>query len=321
VIITETVYITQENCTVTRSERHLVLKKKGRAVATVPIVGLKTLVLLTETQITSHALNALFENGSDLIYMSKSGKIRGRLMSTKGGGAITRLAQHRAFLNPEFRLNVAKSIIDAKIHNQAKLIEKYRYYYPGSEYAQQAALIDSYSQNIKKAKNTDEIMGIEGICARTYWDFYGKALKEPLFLRRAYRPACDVVNAALNLGYAFLANEITNVLVAERFDIEIGFLHSVHYGRNSLALDIMEEFRSPFIDAWVLAMFNKHILKKDNFLDKSQGFHLTNEGFRKFCDLYTKRVEEEDWRERFRERGGRLKKAITAGTRYEGYYV
>ena len=38
---------------------------------------------------------------------------------------------------------------------------------------------------------------------------------------------------------------------------QLGFLHSVHVGRNFLSLDLMEEFRAAFIDTWIVSFFNK----------------------------------------------------------------
>jgi CRISPR-associated protein Cas1 len=171
-------------------------------------------------------------------------------------------------------------------------------------------------EKLDAAETINEIMGIEGICAKIYWGCFKKLLKYPSFTRRDYRPAPDYVNSALNLGYAFLANEITTQLFIHQFDVEIGFLHSIHYGRNSLTLDIMEEFRSPFVDGWLLGLFNRKILKEDHFKDEKEGFYLTESGFEKFCSLYHDHVEEENWREKFRIQAENLKKAVMA----EGIY-
>jgi CRISPR-associated protein Cas1 len=160
-------------------------------------------------------------------------------------------------------------------------------------------------------------MGVQGVSARYYWDCFRQLLKNPVFTRREYRPSPDYVNALLNLGYAFLSSEITTCLIAKRFDLEIGFLHSIHYGRNSLALDIMEEFRAPFIDAWILALLNKNQLKSEHFQVVDGDWRLTDDGFGKFCGLYHERVA--GWRDRFREQANRLKEAVTQGSEYEPY--
>jgi len=160
-------------------------------------------------------------------------------------------------------------------------------------------------------------MGIEGVSAKVYWDSFRHLLKEPVFTRREYRPSPDYVNALLNLGYAFLCNEITTCLIAKQFDLEIGFLHSIHYGRNSLALDLMEEFRAPFVDAWIRTMLNKKQLKGEHFQEINGDWRLTDEGFRKFCGLYHDRVPL--WRKKFSGQAGKLKSALIEGKAYEPY--
>jgi CRISPR-associated endonuclease Cas1 len=155
---------------------------------------------------------------------------------------IVRLAQCNAFTQSDIRLSLTESFISAKIHNHRKLMERCQRLNP-SEFEKQSTFMKACSSNLRSAKNIDEAMGTEGFCAKTYWPFFGNALKEPLFLRREYRPACDAANSALNLGCAFLANEIASVLTLEQFDTEIGFLHSIRCIRNSLALDLTEEFR------------------------------------------------------------------------------
>jgi len=44
-----------------------------------------------------------------------------------------------------------------------------------------------------------------------------------------------------------------------------GFLHSIDYGRYSLVLDLMEEFRTIVADTLTLSLFNLKILQKDDF--------------------------------------------------------
>jgi len=45
-----------------------------------------------------------------------------------------------------------------------------------------------------------------------------------------------------------------------------GFLHSIDYGRYSLVLDLMEEFRSIIAETLTLSLFNLKILQQDDFI-------------------------------------------------------
>ncbi|PKM60709.1 MAG: CRISPR-associated endonuclease Cas1 [Firmicutes bacterium HGW-Firmicutes-4] len=314
----ETIYITTENGLLRCESEHLRLTKRGKLIQSIPLVGVKTLVLLNSTNLTFPAIDLLLSRGIDIIYTSKSGKVKGRIISAKGGGAIIRLAQHSTFLDYDRRLLIAKKIVEGKINNQMALIKKYRYNDSSHTFDEHLSDIQRYLKTLEKAESIDAVMGIEGIAAKYYWAKFGTLLKKPVFVRRDYRPAPDYVNGLLNLTYAFLANELTTCLLAEHFDLEIGFLHSIHYGRNSLALDMMEEFRAPFAEAWVLVLLNKNIFQEKNFEMYKEDFRLNSEGFNKFCMHYHNHVA--DWQEIFRFQVKKLKEALIEGSSYEPYH-
>jgi CRISPR-associated protein Cas1 len=59
-----------------------------------------------------------------------------------------------------------------------------------------------------------------------------------------------------------------------------GFLHAIDYGRYSLVLDLMEEFRPIIADTLTLSLFNLKILKPDDFYvekpEENAGFDVGN---------------------------------------------
>lgn len=313
----EVLYIEKENTVLHKQSEHLILKRQGRTIESIPLIGVRTIILLSNCQMTSQALELIFQKKIDVIYMSKNGKIKSRLLSLSGGGAILRLAQHQTFLSKSMRSLTARSIVQAKIHNQMKLISKYKRYYSLSKYEDILRQLQQYSNKVAELMELDEIMGFEGISAKLFWRCYRELLNQKVFVRREYRPAPDYINSALNLGYSFLANEVTTCLCAENFDLEIGFLHSVFYGRNSLTLDIMEEFRTPFIDAWILKIFNLNILNEKYF--ENENFYLNEKGFKKFVEQYHRHMEEGKWRQKFRLQAKKLKDAVIQGEPYEPY--
>jgi CRISPR-associated protein Cas1 len=313
----ETLYITQDRCRVHAAGGHLRLTRRGEAIGTYPLVGVKSVVVFDNVNLTPQALDLAVENGIDVLYMSKWGKLKARVLSAKGGSAVLKLAQHSAFMDYDRRLGIAKSIVAAKIDNSASVVRKYKYHDTTPDFDERLGEIEAFALKLEDAGAIDEIMGTEGVSAKSYWDCFGRLLKDRAFTRREYRPSPDYVNALLNLGYAFLANEITTCLVTKGFDLEVGFLHSIHYGRNSLTLDAMEEFRAPFVDAWVVAALNRRELKADQFHRVGADWRLTGEGFRKFCALFHERVP--PWRDEFREQAGKLKDALLKGEAYEPY--
>lgn len=315
----KTLYITHENIVLHRIYEHLSVVKFDKKIETIPLVNVKTIILFTSCQITSHALSLIFEKNIDIIYISKSGKIKSRMLSASGGDAILRLAQHQAFLCRERKLEIAKQIVSAKIINQKKLILKYKNYYSLENFSGIIKNMEKLSQRVKISDKIDEIMGLEGVSAKFYWTCYKELIINKKFTRRDYRPAPDIINSALNLGYAFLVNEISICLYAEKFDLEIGFLHSILYGRNSLVLDMIEEFRTAFVDAWILKLFNLKTLNENDFKGKEEGFYFTEEGFKKFIDLYHKHLSDGDWRRIFQGQVQIFKESLLNNALYQPY--
>lgn len=314
-----TIYLEQENVVLHRVYDHIQLTKKEKKIATIPLINVETLVLFNNCEITSPALSLLFEHNIDVIYTSKSGKIQSRLMAASKSNYELKLAQYKAFISNDERSKIAGNIVKAKIRNQARLIEKYKKYYSLKEYKQIIAQMNMYSNKVEGLQDINEIMGYEGMSARLFWNCYKTLLGNQAFTKRDYRPAPDYVNSALNLGYALLMTEISLCLTAENFDLELGFLHSPKNGRNSLALDLMEEFRTPFIDAWLLKLFNLGQLKEYDFKNEEEGFYLTSDGFKKFISLYHKHVESENWKKIFRAQTSLLKESILNGTTYKAF--
>lgn len=56
----------------------------------------------------------------------------------------------------------------------------------------------------------------------------------------------------------------TAALESFGLDSAVGYLHELHPGRDSLSCDLIEEFRAPFVDRFVLTLINrKQVTQKD----------------------------------------------------------
>jgi CRISPR-associated protein Cas1 len=316
----ETIHINEENCRIHRSEDYMLVKKDGRKLMSVPLIGTETVIVNSSVQFTTQALDMFLDKGIDVIFMNASGRIKGRLFSQKRNGVVIRMAQYDCFLDTAKRLEIARSVVRGKITNQRAVIKKYRFTRQKTQTANIIKELGIVLHNLIGAKTIDEIMGHEGMSARIYFEVFNYMLKRDDFTGRKYRHSPDIVNSALNLGYAFLANEVTAAIHAQKLDEELGFLHSIRYGRNSLSLDLMEEFRAPFIDTWIIRMFNKKILTDSDFHAGESGFLLTKEGYRKFCERYYEHIMDgRDWKKTILTQSNRLRSAIMEGSAYEPF--
>ena len=92
-----------------------------------------------------------------------------------------------------------------------------------------------------------------------------------LFCGRSRRPPKDPVNATLSFFYTMLSRDITSACESVGLDPQMGFLHACRPGRESLALDVIEELRAFYVDRFVLTLFNRGQLDREDFRFEAGG--------------------------------------------------
>jgi len=113
------------------------------------------------------------------------------------------------------------------------------------------------------------------------------------FTTRNRRPPKDPVNALLSLAYSILAKDWTVTLLAVGLDPFIGLYHRPRFGRPSLALDLMEEFRPLIADSVVLQLINNGEMEPRHFAARGNAVSLTADGRKKFFQAYERRMSHE----------------------------
>ena len=152
--------------------------------------------------------------------------------------------------------------------------------------------LNSALSKVAVAKNVAEIRGLEGSGARAYFAVLRAALRADMsFDRRTRRPPRDPANALLSLAYSLLTNALFTAAEVAGLDPYAGFLHADKYGRPSLALDLVEEFRPVVADSIVLWVVNRRLLDVDDFeTDDEAGTRLSRRGLRVFLAQFTRRL-------------------------------
>jgi CRISPR-associated protein Cas1 len=146
------------------------------------------------------------------------------------------------------------------------------------------------------ADSLAELRGHEGNGSAAYFGVFNQLIKAEgvVFSKRVRRPPTDPVNALLSFGYALLANDVHAAVQVLGFDPYCGYLHADRYGRPSLALDLMEEFRPIVVDTVVLACLNKRIIQPADFeVSLGQVHRLTPDARKKFLVQYEERKQTE----------------------------
>jgi group II intron reverse transcriptase/maturase/CRISPR-associated endonuclease Cas1 len=189
----------------------------------------------------------------------------------------------------------ARDIVSAKLANQASVLRYFEKYRRSSapDVAQSlkraADEIRDVEEDVSNVpveadKYRNILMGHEGRAAAVYWEAYAELLPDDCeFESRRGREAEDVVNNCLNLVYALLYAEVWRAVARSGLDPYFGILHGSSRDAGSLVFDLIEEFRAPFGDRVLVAMFGRNFepqIRDDGTLRSATCRKLV-EGFRR----------------------------------------
>lgn len=319
------IYIKEQGACVRKSGEKIEVVKQNQKLLCFPVWNIDGLTIIGNVQISMQALTYLMEHGVDVSIFSYAGRFIGQAMADSSKNIFLRFAQYDLYQNMEKRLGIARRIVHNKIDNQINVVRRYRYktdFSPNTQLKKMKLM----QKGLEKCETCNEILGIEGMCSNLYFSCFAHMIDcKFIFTGRNRRPPKDPINVILSLGYTFLTREVCSVLEAESFEVYLGFLHGIRYGRKSLALDIVEEFRQPVVDRFVVKSFNRRMLNEFDFDVEEKQVMLNEEGFRKFCREFESWLsrkdsgEEKSFRQIIRSQAVKLKRAIQNELLYEPY--
>ena len=261
-----TLYVMEPGAQVEKEYHRILVTKEDEVLFRTPIQHISSLVLVGTVGLTTPAMYALLDNKIPVTLVRRSGDLIGQLIPSISPNLELRRSQLQFDKNENAKFLIAKEIVKAKIHNQRILALRIIRRHPAIE----AALEDKIRElekSVADVNDLDELRGVEGVAARFYFDIYEQAFDPTWnFHNRNRRPPRDPINALLSLGYTLLGNSLISTLQITGLDPYLGVFHEEQYGRPALALDLLEEFRSPLIDSLVMTIINKKLINDKNFI-------------------------------------------------------
>ena len=209
--------------------------------------------------------------------------------------------QYRVADDPSQSCRIARNMIFGKVYNARWSVERTRRDHAPRVDGQRFSAVSQHLQGllpqIAAETSPDSLRGLEGIGAAAYFSVLDEMIlqgKEIFFFReRSRRPPLDAFNATLSFAYSLLAHDCASALESVGLDAYVGYLHTDRPGRESLALDLMEELRPCFADRFVLTLINNRIIKPSNFEFRESGaVLLAEEGRRTFLQKWQERKRE-----------------------------
>ena len=289
-------YVQEAGSHVGKRSEHLVVRRDGQEVARVPMHAVRQMVVCSNVQVSTQALETLAANDIPVAYVTVHGRFIGTFAPAEKKNVGLREAQFRLFADPGKCLTLSKAVVRAKLTNQRALLmrclrsEGDR----GSNEPAARGLTDLI-RRLDSAASVETVLGLEGQGASLYFGEFGRFLRvQPPgrgfeFAARNRRPPRDPVNALLSFAYAMLTKDCFSAVCTVGFDPYKGFFHQNRHGKPSLALDLMEEFRPVIADSVVLTLINNEMLTPSDFLEWREACQLTDSGRRQFFQAYEQR--------------------------------
>ncbi len=287
-----TLYVTDETAYLSLDGENIVIKMSDDRTARFPLVNLQDIVCFSYLGCSPALMGKCGECGIGISFLSPEGRFLGRLQTKIRGNVLLRAEQIRRF--SEYQPELIRNTVAAKLANTRFTLSRSLRDRPeiDGDGAVTALIrkLESSIENVYTLEDKDAIMGVEGSCAKSYFDVFDRMItqqKEDFRLTmRTKRPPLDKTNALLSFLYTILTNDYASALESVGLDSYVGFYHELRSGRSSLACDLVEEARC-IVDRFVLTVINLKQINADDFEKQSSGaVLLTKDGKRKLLTLW-----------------------------------
>lgn len=284
-----TLYITTPNAYLAADGNNVKVMIGQQCAGEVPLQNFESIVTFGYSGVSPALMQKCLDQGIPITFISKSGYLKGRVVGKPTGNVYLRRIQYRLADIQTSALGISKNFIIGKVYNQRWIVERYirdhSMQIDLEQFKRVSETLKKGIEEIQKVEDVDELRGIEGNLATEYFSIFDQMIinqKESFFYHgRNRRPPLDRVNALLSLTYTLLSNECASGLTANGLDPYVGFMHVDRPGRESLALDIMEELRGVMADRFVLKLINKKMVHAKDFIEKENGAVLLKDDARK----------------------------------------
>ena len=284
-----TLFILNEEAYLALENENVVVKKDEEILGRVPLLTLENILYFGYKGVSPSLIGECATRKIGLCFLSRHSRFLARVCGMNPGNVLLRKKQYLLSENYTESCNLAKNFIAGKIFNSRSVIERMKRDHPlnidKNKFQSVSDDLKILVKESRKAEDKEILFGIEGNAASLYFSVFDDLIlgnkQDFKFVSRQRRPPIGKVNALLSFAYTILAHDCASALESVGLDAYVGFLHSDRPGRQSLALDLMEELRAIYADRFVLTLINNRMIKKSDFDEKENGVTLLNENGRK----------------------------------------
>ncbi len=297
-----TLFVTSEDAYLALENENVVVYRDGEKVGQYPLQVLESILCFSYKGASPALMGACVQANVHLTFLTPNGRMLAWAAGESRGNVLLRKEQYRVSDSEGRSCRVARNLIFGKVHNSRWVLERtlrdHALRVDAQKLREASAHLQAQLSPMLAADSLDALRGMEGEASACYfgvWDEMILNQKEDFrFTGRNRRPPLDRVNAALSMTYTLLTHDCAAALESVGLDAYAGFMHRDRPGRESLALDLMEELRAPLADRLVLTLINTRVLQKQHFRMQSGGaVLLTDDGRKVLLNAWQTRKKEE----------------------------
>ncbi len=243
------------------------------------------IILIGNPQVTGDAFAYALELGTPIHYLSNFGKYLCSALPKSSRNGQLRLAQYGVYYDSVKRLELVKTIVIGKIHNQYNVLYRHN---------EKENPLKERKNLVKNQQTLDQVRGVEGLAAREYFACWQNMVGQQwTFNGRNRHPPTDPVNSLLSFAYSLLQGQVMAAVNVAGLDPYIGYLHEVHHGQPAMVFDLMEEFRALFADNLVLSVLHKKEIQPQDFNESLGAYRLKDKARKTFLEAFNKKMNDE----------------------------
>lgn len=191
------------------------------------------LIESTAVSLTAYLLAELINKKVKVIFCDEKGNPTSELCGLNGSYDTSRKIREQISWDEETKKLIWAEIVRTKIRGQLSNLD--------ASYLRERKLLNEYIEQTLPGDITNR----EGHSAKVYFN--------ALFGNDFSRSDENIINSALNYGYAILLSAFNREIVSNGYLTQIGIFHSNMFNPFNLSCDLMEPFR-PFVDRLVFEL-------------------------------------------------------------------
>lgn len=259
----------------------------------IPVEATEQLNIYSDITFTSNVLKTIHKQNIRIGIFDCYGNLIGYFLPEKFHLSFdTKISQCQIYLNVKKRIQLAKSMENAYIHNMRANIRYYN---------KKNSVLNSYLvffnqaiKDVRVAVSVDELLLIEARIRQNYYNTFNSILQksEFIFSKRTRRPPKDALNAMISFGNTLLYQLLLQIIWKSSLDPQIGIIHSSRKRAYNLHLDFADIFKPIIVDRIIFTLINCHQIKSDEHFQviDNGGVYLNDEGKRLFIHAFEEKL-------------------------------